>query len=47
MRVPEDGVTERNLDRAINLASNGRIKPEEVVKLAQELDAHCKSQAER
>lgn len=32
---------ERNLDRAIHLAANGRIKPTEVIETAAEFDSHC------
>ena len=32
--------SERNLDRAVNLAANGRIPAEKVVSMAKLLDAH-------
>ena len=35
-------VKERNLDRAVNLAANGRIKSEEIVETAERFDRHLK-----
>jgi len=44
METENEGQTvrERNLDRAVHLAANGRIKPEEIVATAEELDEFVK-----
>jgi hypothetical protein len=37
-------VKERNLERAVNLAANGRIKPDEIVATAETFDKHVKAE---
>lgn len=40
MASDEQSRRERNLDRAVGLAHNGRIKPDEIIEMAKEFDEH-------